>query len=109
MQSYENRAEWQNIFPPARTLTPEQAKQRSFFSPFKKKKNYICNSLSYNPQALRQKDAEVDELRRQASLKAHENMDLIADLKAQMLAMRKAVKAHYPQYEWIKYGVQDKR
>lgn len=80
-----------------------------FFFAIQKKKNYICNSLSYNPQALRQKDAEVDELRRQASLKAHENMDLIADLKAQMLAMRKAVKAHYPQYEWIKYGVQDKR
>lgn len=43
------------------------------------------------------------------SLKAHENLDLIADLKVQMLTMRKAVKARYPQYEWIKYGVQDKR
>ena len=51
----------------------------------------------------------MDDLRRQATLKAHENLELIADLKAQMLAMRKAVKARYPQYEWIKYGVQDKR
>jgi hypothetical protein len=58
---------------------------------------------------LRQKDAEVDKLRRQATLKAHENLELIADLKAQMLSMRMAVKARYPQYEWIKYGVQDKR
>ena len=67
------------------------------------------NRLEEAAKALRQKDAEVDELRRQANKKAHENMDLIADLKAQMLVMRKAVKGHYPQYEWIKYGVQDKR
>ncbi len=67
------------------------------------------NRLEEAAKALRQKDAEVDELRRQASLKAHENMESIADLKAQMLTLRKAVKARYPQYEWIKYGVQDKR
>ena len=67
------------------------------------------NRLEEAAKALRHKDAEVDELRRQATLKAHENMELIADLKAQMLSMRKAVKARYPQYEWIKYGVQDKR
>ena len=51
----------------------------------------------------------MDELRRRATLKAHENLELIADLKAQMLAMRNAVKARYPQNEWIKFGVQDKR
>ena len=33
----------------------------------------------------------------------------VVDGKAQMLSMRMAVKARYPQYEWIKYGVQDKR
>ena len=67
------------------------------------------NRLEEAAKDLRQKDAEVDKLRRQATLKAHENLELIADLKAQMLSMRKAVKDHYPQYEWIKYGVQDKR
>ena len=67
------------------------------------------NRLEEAAKDLRQKDAEVDKLRRQATLKAHENMELIADLKAQMLSMRTAVKARYPQYEWIKYGVQDKR
>ena len=60
-------------------------------------------------KTLRQKDAEVDALRRQATFKAHENLDLIADLKAQMLVMRKAVKARFPQNEWIQYGVKDKR
>ena len=55
------------------------------------------NRLEEAAKDLRQKDAEVDKLRRQATL------------KAQMLSMRMAVKARYPQYEWIKYGVQDKR
>ena len=67
------------------------------------------NRLEEAAKDLRQKDAEVEKLRRQATLKAHENLELIADLKAQMLSMRTAVKARYPQYEWIKYGVQDKR
>ena len=67
------------------------------------------NRLEEAAKDLRQTDAEVDKLRRQATLKAHENLELIADLKAQMLSIRKAVKARYPQYEWIKYGVKDKR
>lgn len=67
------------------------------------------NRLEEASKALRKKDAEVDELRRQASIKSRENLDLIADLKEQMLTMRKAVKARYPQDEWYKFGVQDKR
>lgn len=67
------------------------------------------NRLEEAAKDLRQKDAEVDKLRRQATLKAYENLELIADLKAQMLSIRKAVKARYPQYEWIKYGVKVKR
>ena len=67
------------------------------------------NRLEEAAKALRKKDAEVDELRRQATLKAHENLELIADLKAQMLTMRKAIKGRFPQHTWINYGVQDKR
>ncbi|MBR1766998.1 MAG: hypothetical protein IJ745_08205 [Bacteroidales bacterium] len=67
------------------------------------------NRLDELSKTLRLKDAEVDELRRQATLKAHENLEMIADLKAQMLTLRKAIKARYPQHEWLNYGVQDKR
>ena len=67
------------------------------------------NRMEELAKTLRKKDAEVDELRRQTTAKAHENLELIADLKTQMLAMRKAVKSRYPQEEWINYGVQDKR
>jgi hypothetical protein len=67
------------------------------------------NRLEEAAKAMRQKDAEVEELRRQTTLKVRENTNLITDMKNQMLSMRKAVKARYPQNEWIKYGVQDKR
>lgn len=58
---------------------------------------------------LKIKDDELDALRRQATLKVKENNELLADLKEQMLSMRKAVKQNYPQQEWMSFGVQDKR
>ncbi len=64
--------------------------------------NDAINRLEMAAKDLRQKDAEEDKPRRQATLKAHENLELIADLKVQMLRIRTAVKARYPQYEWIK-------
>ena len=67
------------------------------------------NKLEEASKALKQKDEELDALRRQATLKSHENRDLLDDLKAQMLVLRKSVKARYPQQTWINYGVQDKR
>ena len=60
-------------------------------------------------QTLLQKDEEVEALRREANEKGRENRELLAELKEQMLAFRKAVKQRYMQSDWIKYGVQDKR
>lgn len=58
---------------------------------------------------LKIKDDELDALRRRATLKVKENNELLADMKEQMLSMRKAVKQNYPQQEWISFGLQDKR
>lgn len=58
---------------------------------------------------LKIKDDELDALRRRATLKVKENNELLADIKEQMLSMRKAVKQNYPQQEWMSFGVQDKR
>lgn len=58
---------------------------------------------------LKIKDDELDALRRRATLKVKENNELLADMKQQMLSMRKAVKQNYPQQEWMSFGVQDKR
>ena len=60
-------------------------------------------------QALRQKDEEVDALRREVTIKGRENHELLAELKTQMFAYRKTVKQRFDQPDWIKYGVQDKR
>ena len=60
-------------------------------------------------QNLRQKDEEVEALRRKANEKGRENRELLAELKEQMFVFRKAVKQRYMQPDWIKYGVQDKR
>lgn len=58
---------------------------------------------------LKIKDDELDALRRRATLKVKENNELLADMKEQMLSMRKAVKQNYPQQEWMSFGVKDKR
>jgi len=60
-------------------------------------------------KVLLEKDAEAEELRRQVSAKSQENHQLLAELKNQMLELRRAVKSRYMQPDWIKYGVQDKR
>jgi len=65
--------------------------------------------LETSCKALLSKDAEVEELRRQLTKMVHENNEMLADLKTQMLTMRKAVKSRYSQPEWIRFGVQDKR
>ena len=67
------------------------------------------NKLEEAGKALKQKDEEMDVLRRQSTLKARENRELLTDLKLQMLGFRKTIKGNYPQTDWIKYGVQDKR
>lgn len=67
------------------------------------------NKLEEVCKMLLQKDKEADELRKQVSLKIHENQALLTDLKSQMLTFRQAVKSHYMQPDWVKYGVQDKR
>ena len=60
-------------------------------------------------QALRAKDEETDKLRQQLNVLGREKNRMLAEMKAQMLVYRKAVKQRYSQPEWLKYGVQDKR
>jgi len=67
------------------------------------------NKLEAAYKELKQKDSEVDALRRQLTVKVRENNELLAALKAQMLDYRKTIKGHYEQPQWIRFGVQDKR
>lgn len=67
------------------------------------------NKLEEACKILVQKDNESEELHRQMSEKSAENHRLLAELKSQMLDIRRAVKSRFLQPEWIKFGVQDKR
>src|SRR5574344_2544806 len=57
---------------------------------------------------LKQRDDEVEALRRQLTLKVRENNKLTSELKERMMGLRRVVKSHYNQTEWIRFGVQDK-
>lgn len=80
----------------------EEVKQLGINADGIQKMEELCKKLI-------KKDEEVDAIRREATIKSHENRVLLADLKSQMLTFRKTVKQRYMQPDWIKYGVQDKR
>ena len=65
--------------------------------------------LEQHCKTLKQKNEELDALRRQEAQKVRENHELLDTVKSQMLTYRKAIKGQYPQEEWIHFGVQDKR
>lgn len=67
------------------------------------------DKLKQLSERLKQKDAELEALRRQEMLKVKENHALLDEMKELMLYCRRAVKSQYCQPEWIQFGVQDKR
>lgn len=70
---------------------------------------HALSSLEEACADLKRKDDELDALRRQATLKVRENNELLAALKERSMAWRRAVKQRYPQQEWARFGVGDKR
>lgn len=100
------------------TVTNEVKKAEALASGLKKHLSEVkeigitaekISELEETCKILVQKDNESEALRRQVSEKSAENHRLLAELKNQMLDIRRAVKSRFLQPEWIKYGVQDKR
>lgn len=65
--------------------------------------------LETHAAELKKRDEEVDALRRQLTVKVRENNELLAQLKAESMECRRAIKANYLQPEWSRFGVPDKR
>lgn len=65
--------------------------------------------LETTSQTLHDKNKETELLHEELRKKIAENNTLLADLKQQMLELRKNIKGHYPIEKWILFGVQDKR
>jgi len=60
-------------------------------------------------QQLRVANNECDEMRRQLSQKVKAMNEVLARVKAQFAEKKKTIKGYYPQEEWMRYGVADKR
>ncbi len=52
---------------------------------------------------------ECDELRGKMSVKVKQSNELLAKIKDEFATKKKLVKVNYPQEEWLRYGVEDKR
>ncbi len=52
---------------------------------------------------------ECDALREQVSLKVRHMNDILLGVKDKFIEKKKVIKGYYPQEQWLKFGVQDKR
>ena len=67
------------------------------------------DTMTADLEALRQANRECDAIREQLSEKVKAVNDILAGVKEQFAEKKRIIKGYYPQEEWIKYGVQDKR
>lgn len=67
------------------------------------------DTMTADLEALRQANRECDAIREQLSEKVKTVNDILAGVKEKFAEKKRIIKGYYPQEEWIKYGVQDKR
>lgn len=67
------------------------------------------DKLDAAAQDLKQRDEDVESMRRQLRQKVRENNRLLMDLKTLSLNLRRLVKKRYLKPDWMRFGVQDKR
>jgi uncharacterized coiled-coil DUF342 family protein len=73
----------------------------------------------FNEEELNQMEAELSELKKandecdvtraELSEKVKRCNEIMTSVKEKFSDKKKAIKGYYPQEEWIRYGVQDKR
>ncbi len=66
-------------------------------------------ALDNELEALRKADDELEVLREQVSAGVRNANRLLADVRERYIATKKLVKENYPQDDWMRYGVPDKR
>lgn len=67
------------------------------------------DSLENSINALMEASKECDALRAELSEKVKRMNTILVDVKDAYSENKKKIKSNYPQYEWSKYGVLDKR
>lgn len=77
------------------------------------KERGICDAdlckMSEDLELLVKCNAECDALRVELSQKVKRMNAVLNDVKDSFAAKKKVIKLNYPQEEWVKYGVTDKR
>ena len=93
------------------------------------KSRILIDGLRKNIEALRDKGIESEQLdrmvgrledlraanetcesmRAELSVKVREMNAILNEVKESFVAKKRVIKVNYPQEEWIRYGVQDKR
>lgn len=67
------------------------------------------DAMSADLTALKQANEECDAIREQLSAKVKNVNGILTGVKEKFAEKKKIIKGCYPQEEWIRYGVQDKR
>lgn len=67
------------------------------------------DSMSADLADLKQANDECDAIREQLSAKVKNVNGILSGVKEKFAEKKKIIKGTYPQEEWLRYGVQDKR
>ena len=65
--------------------------------------------LKIQLEKLQESSKQTDELREKLSAQVHTTNNILAQIKDKYKDIKEVIRVNYPQYEWIKYGVWDKR
>ncbi|MBR1932207.1 MAG: hypothetical protein IJ841_00770 [Prevotella sp.] len=65
--------------------------------------------MSAELDELKVANDECDQVREQLSQKVKKVNGILTNVKEKFAEKKKTIKGYYPQEEWIRYGVQDKR
>ncbi|MGN0281300.1 MAG: hypothetical protein ACI4B3_03240 [Prevotella sp.] len=66
-------------------------------------------SMSANLDRLKVANEECDKIREELSQKVKAMNAILVEVKDAFAEKKRIIKTNYPQEEWIRYGVQDKR
>lgn len=65
--------------------------------------------LKIQLEKFQESSKQTDELREKLSAQVRTTNNILAQIKDKYKDIKEVIRVNYPQYEWIKYGVLDKR
>ncbi len=69
----------------------------------------VLDRMTQAVNSLAEADHECDEIRAEYKKKSTKTREILTEVKQTFVEKKKLVKLNYPQDEWIKFGIVDKR